>query len=98
MNFRTSEKQLLIITTSIHNFISKLKLTHVCRHVVLPPTQDENMFKVLLYLSEEELSKSFTTFRDELFELDEIVNRVWENIYNFFDIPVSVFKVRVSSC
>jgi hypothetical protein len=97
MNFRTSEKQLLIITTSIHNFISKLKLTHVCRHVVLPPTQDENMFKVLLYLNKEELSQ-YKSLRDEQFELDEIVNRVWENIYNFFDIPVSVFIVRVSSC
>jgi hypothetical protein len=97
MIFKLTEEQIIRMTTTLHDFIKRLRLDHVCRFVVLPPSVEENQFKVLLYINESELL-NYDNFRERQEKLDNIVNLVWESIFDFFDIPTSVFIWKVKSC
>jgi hypothetical protein len=97
MNVKLSENQINKISKVIEVLLIKNDFDEVCKYRVLPPTFDDNHFKVAIYINTTKLNELNSNY-DINMRTDEIVNKSWERIYDFMGYPLSIFLWKVKEC
>jgi len=97
MNVKLSENQINKISKVIEDLLIKNDFDEVCKYRVLPPTFDDNNFKVAIYINTTKLNELNSNYAINM-RTDEIVNKSWERIYDFMGYPLSIFLWKVKEC